>query len=141
MATMTHDTKVVATRRGQTGLAFAVLAAASFGLSGSLVLGFLASAGYAASLPLQERLLTHTTAAVRGQVLGLYSTGMMAMQGIAAVLAGLLAQRLGGGTAGAATAIGVLGCVSLTVTVSLIPGLRRTRPAPDADREPVTAGG
>ena len=55
---------------------------------------------------------------------------MMAMQGIAAVLAGLLAQRLGGGHAGAATAIGVLGCASLAVTVALIPGLRRTRPRP-----------
>jgi drug/metabolite transporter (DMT)-like permease len=41
MATMTHDTQVVATRRGQTGLAFAVLAAASFGLSGSLASGLL----------------------------------------------------------------------------------------------------
>jgi predicted MFS family arabinose efflux permease len=113
-------------------------------LPAALVLGFLASVGYAASLPLQERLLTHTAADVRGQVLGLYSTGMMAMQGIAAVLAGLLAQGLGGGTVGAATAIGILGCASLTVTVWLIPGLRRTRPArpaPGADREPVTAAG
>jgi len=113
-------------------------------LPAALFLGFLASVGYAASLPLQERLLTHTAADVRGQVLGLYSTGMMAMQGIAAVLAGLLAQRLGGGAAGAATAIGILGCASLTVTVWLIPGLRRTRPvrpAPGADREPVTAAG
>jgi len=110
-------------------------------LPAALFLGFLASVGYAASLPLQERLLTHTAADVRGQVLGLYSTGMMAMQGIAAVLAGLLAQRLGDGAAGAATAIGILGCASLTVTVWLIPGLRRTRPAPGADREPVTAAG
>jgi drug/metabolite transporter (DMT)-like permease len=42
MATMTHDTtQVVAVRRGQVGLAFAVLAAASFGLSGSLASGLL----------------------------------------------------------------------------------------------------
>jgi hypothetical protein len=105
-------------------------------LPAALALGFLASAGYAASLPLQERLLAHTTADVRGQVLGLYSTGMMAMQGVAAVLAGLLAQRLGGGHAGAATAIGIMGCTSLAVTVTLIPGLRRTRPRrprPSAD--------
>ena len=73
---------------------------------------------------------------MRGQVLGLYSTGMMAMQGVAAVLAGLLAQRLGGGQAGAATAIGVMGCASLAVTVTLIPGLRRTRPAPSPARAP-----
>jgi hypothetical protein len=110
-------------------------------LAAALALGFFASAGYAASLPLQERLLAHTAADVRGQVLGLYSTALTAMQGIAAVLAGLLAQRLGGGHPGASTAIGVLGCASLTVTVILIPGLRRTRPRPvrpDA-RQPAVA--
>ena len=98
-------------------------------LPAALALGFSASVGYAASLPLQERLIAHTGADVRGQVLGLYFTGMLAMQGIGAVIAGLLAQRLGG-SSGAATAIGVLGCGSLAVTVTLIPGLRRTRPRP-----------
>src|SRR6185437_593339 len=101
-------------------------------LAVALVSGFLASVGYAASLPLQERLLAHATADVRGQVLGLYSNAMMAMQGVAAVLAGLLAQRLGGGHAGATTAIGVTGCASLAVTVALVPGLRRTRPGRSA---------
>ena len=117
-------------------------------LPAALALGFLASAGYAASLPLQERLLAHTTPDVRGLVLGLYSTAMMAMQGIAAVLAGLLAQyfkvRGLGGPSGAATAIGLLGCASLTVTVTLIPGLRRTRPrrgAQEGGRAPVAVTG
>jgi drug/metabolite transporter (DMT)-like permease len=42
MATMTHDTtEVVAVRRARAGLAFAVLAAASFGLSGALASGLL----------------------------------------------------------------------------------------------------
>jgi drug/metabolite transporter (DMT)-like permease len=41
MATMTHDTQVVAARRARAGLAFAVLAAASFGLSGGLAAGLL----------------------------------------------------------------------------------------------------
>jgi drug/metabolite transporter (DMT)-like permease len=41
MATMTHDTEVTAVRRGRIGLAFAVLAAASFGLSGALASGLL----------------------------------------------------------------------------------------------------
>jgi drug/metabolite transporter (DMT)-like permease len=42
MATMAHDTtRVVTARRARTGLAFAVLAAASFGLSGSLASGLL----------------------------------------------------------------------------------------------------
>ncbi|HTW20107.1 MAG TPA: hypothetical protein VME70_07855 [Mycobacteriales bacterium] len=90
-------------------------------------LGFAASFGYAASLPLQERLVTYTDQGVRGQVLGLNSTGMMAMQGIGALLAGLAAQHLGTGPSAAATGIGVMGCASLTVTVLLIPGLRRTR--------------
>jgi drug/metabolite transporter (DMT)-like permease len=42
MTTMTHDTtQVVGIRRARTGLAFAVLAAASFGLSGALAAGLL----------------------------------------------------------------------------------------------------
>jgi drug/metabolite transporter (DMT)-like permease len=41
MATMTHDTQVVAVRRARAGLAFAVLAAASFGLSGAVASGLL----------------------------------------------------------------------------------------------------
>lgn len=41
MATITHDTQVVAVRRARAGLAFAVLAAASFGLSGALAAGLL----------------------------------------------------------------------------------------------------
>ena len=113
-------------------------------LPAALALGFLASAGYAASLPLQERLLAHTPADARGQVLGLYSTGLTAMQGIAAVLAGLLAglltRGLGGGPAGASAAIGVLGCASLCVTVALIPGLRRTRPVSQVRVVPCLGG-
>jgi hypothetical protein len=97
-------------------------------LAPAAVLGFLASAGYAASLPLQERLISHTGAEVRGQVLGLNSTGVTAMQGVGAILAGLLTQRLHGGPAAAATAIGVMSCASLAVTLALIPGLRRSRP-------------
>ena len=97
-------------------------------LAPAAALGFLASAGYSASLPLQERLISRTSPEVRGQVLGLNSTGLLAMQGIGAVLAGLLTQRLHGGSAAATTAIGLMGCASLTVTVALIPGLRRTRP-------------
>jgi drug/metabolite transporter (DMT)-like permease len=41
MATMTHDTEVVTGSRARAGLAFAVLAAASFGLSGALAAGLL----------------------------------------------------------------------------------------------------
>ena len=41
MATLTHDTEVMGVRRARVGLAFAVLAAASFGLSGALAAGLL----------------------------------------------------------------------------------------------------
>lgn len=97
-------------------------------LSAAAALGFLAPAGYSASLPLQERLISHTSPEARGQVLGPNSTGLMAMQGMGAVLAGLLIQRLHGGPAAASTAIGLIGGASLAVTLALIPGLRRTRP-------------
>ena len=105
-------------------------------LQAALALAFLASVGYASSLTLQERLVTHTGSGIRGQVLGLYSTGLLAMQGIAAVLAGSLAQWLGGGRLAASTAIGILGCASLAVTLALVPGLRRSRPC-----DPVPASG
>ena len=52
MATMTHDTEVVAVRRARTGLAFAVLAAASFGLSGALASGLLEAGWSPAALVL-----------------------------------------------------------------------------------------
>jgi drug/metabolite transporter (DMT)-like permease len=41
MSTMTHDTQAAAVRRARAGLAFAVVAAASFGLSGALASGLL----------------------------------------------------------------------------------------------------
>jgi hypothetical protein len=57
----------------------------------------------------------------------------------------------GGGHDGTSTAIGILGRTSLTVTVTLIPGLRRTRPGRGTrhaargtrhdDREAVTMSG
>jgi hypothetical protein len=87
-------------------------------------LGGLASVGYAASLPLQDRLITRTTTATRGQALGLNGTGLLAFQGIGAVLAGTLTQVLGSGPA--AAAIGIAAALSLTVSAVLIPSLRRT---------------
>lgn len=111
-----------------------------------VVLGFVASAGYAASLPLQDRLVRNTEPTIRGQVLGLNSTGMMAMQAVGALVAGLLAQSLGGGAAAAATTVGLVGCASLATTALLIPGLRRSRvlagaARPDRIAEPEAAGG
>ncbi len=90
-------------------------------------LGFVASVGYSASLPLQERLITRTDPSSRGQVFGLNSTGLLAMQGIGAILAGSLAQAFGSERSGAAIAIGIMGCLSLIISIALIPGLQRTR--------------
>lgn len=92
------------------------------------VLAGVASVGYAASLPLQERLVIHTTPDVRGQALGLNATGLLAFQGIGAIFAGAVAQTLGEGPVGAGSAIGIAAGLSLVVTVALVPGLRRTRP-------------
>ncbi len=97
-------------------------------LAAALAIGFTASIGYAASLPLQERLITNTDEDIRGQVLGLNSTGLLGMQGIGAAIAGGLAQLLGLQGDAVGTAIGIMAIASLAVTFVLIPGLRRSRP-------------
>jgi predicted MFS family arabinose efflux permease len=91
------------------------------------VLAFVASAGYSASLPLQERLVTHTDSAMRGQVFGLQSTGLMVGQALGALLGGATASALGVGPLAAAEAMGVMALASVVVSLALIPGLRRSR--------------
>ncbi|GAA0935303.1 MFS transporter [Nonomuraea longicatena] len=81
-----------------------------------------ASAGFAASLPLQERLVALTPADVRGQALGLHSSGMMTMQGVGAALAGVIAQHTS-----PVVAMPAMAGASLLVTVCLAPGLRADR--------------
>ena len=95
----------------------------------AMTLGFLASAGFAASLPLQERLVQHTGGEVRGQVFGLNSTGLMVGQAVGAFLGGLVAQSLGPGHEDVARAMAVMAALSLVTTIALTPGLRRSRPA------------
>jgi predicted MFS family arabinose efflux permease len=90
-------------------------------------LAFVASAGYAASLPLQERLVTHTDGEMRGQVFGLQSTGLMVGQALGALLGGATAAALGVGPEAAAQAMGLMALASLVVSLALIPGLRRSR--------------
>ena len=87
-------------------------------------LGFLASAGYAASLPLQDRLIRHTDDAIQGQALGLHVNGMMLWQAIGALLAGAAASWLP-----PAAAMGTMAAASTAVTLLLVPGLRRSAPA------------
>jgi MFS family permease len=83
----------------------------------------LASVGYSASLMLQQRLMALTPDELSGHALGLHSSGMLAMQGVGAALAGAIAQQTS-----PATAMAVLAAASLAVTVALAPGLR-DRPA------------
>ncbi|MFE9442294.1 MFS transporter [Streptomyces sp. NPDC006602] len=83
---------------------------------------FFASAGYAATLPLQEQLLALTPDPVRGQVQGVESAGRMTWQGIGAALAGGVAQYLTPGTA-----VTALAAVSVAVTVVSRPFVVRAR--------------
>ncbi|AXE22254.1 hypothetical protein C0216_01280 [Streptomyces globosus] len=92
---------------------------------------FLAGAGFAATLPMQEQLLALTPDAVRGQVQGAESAGRMTWQGIGAALAGAAAQAVG-----PATAITGLAAASLAVTV-----LSRRRVLRETARTPVSAAG
>jgi predicted MFS family arabinose efflux permease len=92
----------------------------------------MASIGYSAGLLLQDRLMALTPYDMRGQSLGLHSSGMLTMQGVGAALAGALAQRTS-----AATAISVMAVASVVVTLALARGLRDERP--DV-REPHTPG-
>ena len=87
-------------------------------------LGFLAATGYAASLPLQDRLIRNTDDAIQGQVLGLHVNGMMIWQAIGALIAGAVASWLT-----PAAAIGTMAAASTAVTLLLVPGLRRSAPA------------
>lgn len=83
---------------------------------------FVASAGFAATLPLQEQLLALTPDPVRGQVQGVESAGRMTWQGIGAATAGAVAQHFTPGTA-----ITALAAVSVAITVLSRPFVVRAR--------------
>ncbi|MFG1947799.1 MFS transporter [Nonomuraea sp. NPDC048826] len=70
--------------------------------------------GYAATLVLQQRLVELTPAELSGHALGLHSSGMLTMQGVAAALAGTLAQATS-----PELAISVMAAASVTVTLAL----------------------
>jgi hypothetical protein len=97
-------------------------------------IGFLAAAGYAASLPLQDRLIRNTDDAVQGQVLGLHMNGMMLWQAIGALIAGTVASFVP-----PATAMGTMAAASTAVTLLLVPGLRRSAPATQMTLAPAPA--
>jgi predicted MFS family arabinose efflux permease len=95
-----------------------------------------ASFGYSASLPLQDRLLRNTDDQFRGQVLGLFSNGLMAMQAIGAGLAGLLA-----GWISLTATIPTMAALSLAVNACLTTGLHRSdRPARTRPKRRVPCG-
>jgi MFS family permease len=79
----------------------------------------LASVGYSATLLLQQRLIALTPGELSGHALGLHSSGMLAMQGVGAALAGAVAERTSPGTA-----MAVMATASVAVTLILTPGLR-----------------
>ncbi|MGW0310748.1 MFS transporter [Streptomyces flavidovirens] len=78
----------------------------------------LATTGYAANLLFQERLLVLTPHELSGHALGLHSSGMLAMQGVGATLAGAVAQYTS-----PSTGMAVMAAASLAVTLALAPGL------------------
>ncbi|WP_217244854.1 MFS transporter [Streptomyces sp. AC602_WCS936] len=84
------------------------------------VLVALASVGFGASLVQQERLVALTPDELTGHALGLHSAGMLTAQGLAAALAGTVAQFTSPATAMTATAL-----VSLAVTLTLTVVSRR----------------
>lgn len=93
----------------------------------ALVLTFVASVGYSASLPLQERLVHSTDEDHRGQAFGLQGTGLMLGQAVGAGVGGALAAWLG-----ATHAMGVLSVASLVISAALIRGLARSSPSAQA---------
>jgi predicted MFS family arabinose efflux permease len=86
---------------------------------------FIAGAGFAATLPLQEQLLALTPDPVRGQVQGVESAGRMTWQGIGATIAGGVAQRYTPGTA-----ITAVAAVSVAITVFSRPFVIRAGAVP-----------
>ncbi|WP_034486607.1 MFS transporter [Actinomadura oligospora] len=84
----------------------------------------IASVGYCATLLLQERLMALTPDDLHGQALGLFSSGMLAMQGVGATIAGAVAQFTG-----PSAGMAVMAAASVAITLAIAPGLRPPVPA------------
>ncbi|KKZ73288.1 MFS transporter [Streptomyces showdoensis] len=85
--------------------------------------------GYGASLLYQERLMALVPEELSGHALGLHTSGMLALQGLSAALAGGLAQLTSPGTA-----MGLLAVASLAVTLVLSLGGRPASVAGERER-------
>ncbi|MFD7322647.1 MFS transporter [Streptomyces sp. NPDC059875] len=84
------------------------------GLPWALAAVTVSAVGYGASLLYQERLMALVPNELSGHALGLHTSGMLALQGLSAALAGAVAQYTS-----PRTAIVVLALASLAVTVTL----------------------
>lgn len=89
-------------------------------VAAAAVMVAIGSIGYAASLGQQELLVAVTPRELAGQLLGAESSMRVAFQGVAAALAGGLAEIVPTGLA-----IGLLSVSSIAVSLLLVPGLRR----------------
>ncbi|WP_310727944.1 MFS transporter [Streptomyces sp. N2A] len=101
------------------------------GVALSAMAAAVASVGFGASLVLQERLMSLTPDDLAGQALGLHFVGMSTLQGVSAVLAGMLAQLTS-----PATAMTVLAVGSVTVTLTLAALERNDEQQPTASARP-----
>lgn len=93
------------------------------GLPLAAVAVLVASAGFSASLLLQDRLMALTPDETAGHAQGLMASGRLAMQGVGAAVAGAAAQLTS-----PAVAMTLLAATSVAVTLSLAPGLRPRQP-------------
>ncbi|MDX2564728.1 MFS transporter [Streptomyces sp. TX20-6-3] len=127
--------------RGRTRFPLQALLAAPFlvfALDPALPLALLvvtvSASGYAASLLHQERLMALVPEELSGHALGLHGSGMLALQGVSAALAGTLAQY-----ASPRTGMVLLALASLTVTYALARAERRAQgptPVPPSGSRP-----
>ncbi|NLU81013.1 MFS transporter [Micromonospora sp. HNM0581] len=79
-----------------------------------------AAAGFSAGLLLQDLLIALIPDDMRGQALGLHTSGLFTMQAVGATIAGLVAQFMPTGAA-----MSVMAIASLLVTLVLTPALRQ----------------
>ncbi|TCB99275.1 MFS transporter [Micromonospora zingiberis] len=94
-----------------------------------------ATAGFAYQLGLARRFLDAVPTERRGQAFGLVSTGMMAMQGLAAAGAGALSELLAPGVV-----MAIAGAASAAATLLLWPILTPAGRPPHPDGEPRSVG-
>ncbi|MFF1626185.1 MFS transporter [Streptomyces sp. NPDC058272] len=122
--------------RARLGIPFLLLLATPYlvfalrpGVGVAAVCVAVASIGFGASLIQQERLVSLIPDELSGHALGLHTAGMLTMQGVSAALAGGVAQLTSPGPA-----MTVMAAVSIAVTLTMAPSLRRPAASPDRQR-------